>query len=168
MANLDIIEREDLIGNAAKMGALLIERLRQGLADHLHMSVTCAEFGLMLGMEFVAEREVAAGAFKAGTYPHRQVQLQAAERSHAYQSAAVRQRDVSFATARGCAARRGRGGRAPLRGRGGGRHTGHARSSGCLRPTGACTPCVQRRSCDHFRLDQEVRNHGRPRDDFIP
>ena len=79
MANLDIIEREDLIGNAAKMGALLIERLRQGLADHPYVG-DVRGVGLMLGIEFVADKKMRR-TFNAGRYPHRQVQLQAAERS---------------------------------------------------------------------------------------
>ena len=79
MANLDIIERENLIENAAKMGSLLIERLRQGLADHPYVG-DVRGVGLMIGIEFVADKK-SRGGFKAGTYPHRQVQLQAAERS---------------------------------------------------------------------------------------
>jgi L-2,4-diaminobutyrate transaminase len=79
MANLDIIERENLIENAAKMGSLLIERLRQGLADHPYVG-DVRGVGLMIGIEFVAEKSSRL-AFKPGNYPHRQVQQQAADRS---------------------------------------------------------------------------------------
>ena len=79
MTNLDIIERENLIENAAKMGSLLIERLREDLADHPYVG-DVRGVGLMIGIEFVAEKS-SRRAFKPGNYPHRQVQQQAAERS---------------------------------------------------------------------------------------
>ena len=79
MANLDIIERESLIENAATMGSLLIEKLRERLADHPYVG-DVRGVGLMIGIEFVADRKSRRN-FKAGAYPHRQVQQQAAERS---------------------------------------------------------------------------------------
>ena len=79
MANLDIIERESLIENAATMGTLLIEKLRERLADHPYVG-DVRGVGLMIGIEFVADRKSRRN-FKTGAYPHRQVQQQAAERS---------------------------------------------------------------------------------------
>jgi L-2,4-diaminobutyrate transaminase len=78
MANLDIIERERLIENAGKMGALLIQRLRERLADHPYVG-DVRGVGLMIGIEYMADKK-ARRPFKAG-YPHRHVQVQAAERS---------------------------------------------------------------------------------------
>jgi L-2,4-diaminobutyrate transaminase len=79
LANLDIIERENLIGNAARMGSLLIEQLRRRLADHPYVG-DVRGVGLMVGIEFVADKK-SRRSFRAGAYPHRQVQRQAAERS---------------------------------------------------------------------------------------
>jgi L-2,4-diaminobutyrate transaminase len=79
MANLDIIEREGLIGNAAKMGALLIQRMRERLADHPYVG-DVRGVGLMVGIEFVADKK-GNRPFKAGAYPHRLVQQQASQRS---------------------------------------------------------------------------------------
>jgi L-2,4-diaminobutyrate transaminase len=78
MANLDIIEREGLIGNAAKMGALLIKRLRERLADHPYVG-DVRGVGLMVGIEFVADKKERR-VFEAGCYPHRLVQQQADQR----------------------------------------------------------------------------------------
>ena len=56
MANLDIIEREDLVGNAVKVGAHLDARLKEAFSDHpLVGEVRC--IGLMAGVELVAERK---------------------------------------------------------------------------------------------------------------
>ena len=78
MANMDIIEREALVENASRMGTLLIEQLRQKLADHPYVGEIRGA-GLMVGIEFVADRSNRR-FFKAGTYPHRLVQQQAGER----------------------------------------------------------------------------------------
>ena len=79
MANLDIIEREGLIGNSQRMGALLINRLRERLADHPYVG-DVRGIGLMVGIEFVADKKCRS-AFKAGAYPHRLVQKEASELS---------------------------------------------------------------------------------------
>jgi L-2,4-diaminobutyrate transaminase len=79
MANMEIIEREGLIDNAATMGSRLIQELRKRLADHPYVD-DVRGVGLMIGIEFVADRR-SRRAFQAGAYPHREVQKQAAERS---------------------------------------------------------------------------------------
>jgi L-2,4-diaminobutyrate transaminase len=79
MANLDIIDREKLIENAGRMGSLLVKRLRERLADHPYVG-DVRGVGLMVGIEYMADKK-SRRPFKAGTYPHRQVQAQAAERS---------------------------------------------------------------------------------------
>jgi len=55
LANLDLIESEGLVANAARMGARLRGHLEAGLAEHPHVGEIRGE-GLMLGVEFVAER----------------------------------------------------------------------------------------------------------------
>jgi len=56
LANLDIIEGEGLVGNAAHVGAYLQERLRAAFADHpLVGEVRCV--GLIAGIELVEDRE---------------------------------------------------------------------------------------------------------------
>jgi L-2,4-diaminobutyrate transaminase len=78
MANLDIIEREKLIENSARMGTLLINRLRERLADHPFVG-DVRGVGLMIGIEFVADKKNRR-FFKAESYPHRLIQQQAGER----------------------------------------------------------------------------------------
>jgi L-2,4-diaminobutyrate transaminase len=56
LANLDIIEREDLIGNAARTGAVLKKRLATDLGDHPMVGDIRGE-GLMIGVELVADRQ---------------------------------------------------------------------------------------------------------------
>ncbi|HMB46968.1 MAG TPA: aminotransferase [Afifellaceae bacterium] len=56
LANLDIIEREDLVGNSARIGALLKERLIRDLGDHPLVGDIRGE-GLMIGVELVADKE---------------------------------------------------------------------------------------------------------------
>lgn len=56
LANLDIVEREDLTGNARKVGAYLNRRLRAEFADHPMVGEVRGE-GLMAALEFVADRE---------------------------------------------------------------------------------------------------------------
>jgi L-2,4-diaminobutyrate transaminase len=56
LANLDIIEREDLVGNAARIGGLLKERLNRDLGDHPLVGDIRGE-GLMIGVELVADRQ---------------------------------------------------------------------------------------------------------------
>jgi L-2,4-diaminobutyrate transaminase len=75
LANLDIIEREGLIENARKMGALFVERLRARIGDHPHVG-DIRGVGLMVAVEFVADKK-SKTFFKAGKYPHRIVQQHA-------------------------------------------------------------------------------------------
>jgi L-2,4-diaminobutyrate transaminase len=53
-ANLDIMEREDLPGNAARVGAYLIERLRERLAGHPLVGEIRGK-GLLIGIELDAD-----------------------------------------------------------------------------------------------------------------
>jgi L-2,4-diaminobutyrate transaminase len=78
LTNMDIIEREVLVDNAARMGQLMIEQLRRRLADHPYVG-DIRGAGLMIGIEFVADK-AKRRFFKAGTYPHRLVQQRASER----------------------------------------------------------------------------------------
>lgn len=69
LANLDLMEREDLVGNAARLGPHLVARLRERVGDHPYVG-DVRGVGLMAGVEFVADREtgrrfpVASGAHK--------------------------------------------------------------------------------------------------------
>ena len=56
LANLDIIERENLVANAASAGAKLKARLEEALGDHPMVGDIRGE-GLMIGVELVANRE---------------------------------------------------------------------------------------------------------------
>ena len=56
LANLDIVEREDLVGNAKRAGATLKATLKHELGDHPLVGDIRGE-GLMIGIEFVADRE---------------------------------------------------------------------------------------------------------------
>ncbi|MEZ5932981.1 MAG: aminotransferase [Alphaproteobacteria bacterium] len=55
MANLDIFERDDLVGNAAEVGAYFQARARETLADHPLVGHVRG-VGLILGIEFVADK----------------------------------------------------------------------------------------------------------------
>ncbi|MDZ7707517.1 MAG: aspartate aminotransferase family protein [Trueperaceae bacterium] len=52
---VDVLEREGLIQRAGAMGALLKRRLEEELGDHPHVGVIRGR-GLLLGVEFVADR----------------------------------------------------------------------------------------------------------------
>ncbi len=56
LANLDIIEREDLVGNAARAGDMLKARLNADLGDHPLVGDIRGD-GLMIGVELVADRK---------------------------------------------------------------------------------------------------------------
>jgi len=77
LANLDIMEREGLVGNSATLGAYFLERLRARLADHPYVGAVRG-VGLMLAVEFVADKRTRR-FFRAGTNPHRLVARQALE-----------------------------------------------------------------------------------------
>lgn len=55
-ANLDLIEREDLVGNAARVGAYFKAQLNERLGDHPLMGEIRGE-GLLLATELVANKE---------------------------------------------------------------------------------------------------------------
>jgi L-2,4-diaminobutyrate transaminase len=56
LANLDIVENEGLVDNAARVGAILKQRLREELGDHPLVGDIRGE-GLMIGVELVADKE---------------------------------------------------------------------------------------------------------------
>lgn len=55
LANLDIVEREGLVGNAAKMGAYLHGSLREAIGDHPLVG-DVRGFGLIAGIELVKDK----------------------------------------------------------------------------------------------------------------
>jgi L-2,4-diaminobutyrate transaminase len=68
MANLDIVLGEDLVGNAARVGPYLQERLRAALAQHPLVG-DVRGVGLIAGVELVADRatrQLFAPTFKVG------------------------------------------------------------------------------------------------------
>ncbi|MDG3580296.1 MULTISPECIES: aminotransferase [Rhizobiaceae] len=77
MANLDIIENEAMVENAAALGPYLLERLRERIGDCPYVG-DVRGIGLMAGIEFVADK-ASRRPFKEGTAPHRLVAKRAAE-----------------------------------------------------------------------------------------
>jgi L-2,4-diaminobutyrate transaminase len=77
LANLDIMERERLVENAAATGAYFLHRLRDRTADHPHIGSVRGE-GLMLAVEFVADK-AQRRFFNPGANPHRIVAQRALE-----------------------------------------------------------------------------------------
>jgi L-2,4-diaminobutyrate transaminase len=77
LANLDIMENEGLIENAAKVGPYLLERLRATVGDHDYVGDLRGE-GLVIAVEFVADKETRR-PFAAGANPHRIVSQKALE-----------------------------------------------------------------------------------------
>ena len=67
LANLDIMEREDLPSRAARLGPVLTDALRQKVGDHPYVG-DIRGTGLMAAIEFVADRDsrrrLPAGAHK--------------------------------------------------------------------------------------------------------
>lgn len=55
LKNIEILEREDLAGNAQRVGAYFLERLRNALADHPYVGDVRGE-GLLIGVELVADK----------------------------------------------------------------------------------------------------------------
>lgn len=55
MANLDIFEREDLVGNAGRVGAYFQQRMREAFSDHPNVGHVRG-VGLILALEFVADK----------------------------------------------------------------------------------------------------------------
>ncbi|WP_205908172.1 aminotransferase [Rhizobium wuzhouense] len=71
LANLDLIEREGLVENAAAVGPHLLDTLKQALADHPFVG-DIRGHGLMVGIEFMADKATKR-QFPKGTAPHRVV-----------------------------------------------------------------------------------------------
>lgn len=69
MANLDIIEREGLVENSARMGTYLRDQLRARVGNNPYIGDIRGE-GLMVGVEFVADRQTRR-FFDPQTHPHR-------------------------------------------------------------------------------------------------
>jgi adenosylmethionine-8-amino-7-oxononanoate aminotransferase len=55
LANLDLMEREDLVGRSAQLGERLLERLHETLGDHPNVGSIRGR-GLLAGVEIVADR----------------------------------------------------------------------------------------------------------------
>ncbi|WP_198038355.1 aminotransferase [Skermanella stibiiresistens] len=77
MANLDIIENEGMVGNAAEVGPYLLEGLKARLGDHPHVGEIRGR-GLMIGVEFMADR-AKRKPFAAAQNAHRLVAAHAVE-----------------------------------------------------------------------------------------
>lgn len=73
-ANIDIMEREDLIGNSARVGAFFKRRLGELIGDHPLIGEIRGE-GLMVGIELVADRETKEDLDPAWDCSHRLVAL---------------------------------------------------------------------------------------------
>lgn len=71
MANLDILEGEGLVDNAARVGSSFKRQLRARVGDHPNVAEVRGE-GLMMAVEFVADREKKV-RFDPAVAPHRQV-----------------------------------------------------------------------------------------------
>ncbi|HUC71190.1 MAG TPA: aminotransferase class III-fold pyridoxal phosphate-dependent enzyme, partial [Stellaceae bacterium] len=69
MANIDIIEREGLVENSARMGAYLRQQLRARIGGNPYIGDIRGE-GLMVGVEFVADK-TARRFFDPQSQPHR-------------------------------------------------------------------------------------------------
>jgi L-2,4-diaminobutyrate transaminase len=55
LANIAILEGEDMVGNSARVGAYLLNGLRERIGDHPYVGDIRGE-GLMIGVEFTADR----------------------------------------------------------------------------------------------------------------
>ncbi len=71
MANLDIMEREDLAGASARLGPVLKDALTEAVGDNPYVG-NIRNSGLMAAVEFVSEQEGRV-RFPAGTNPHKVV-----------------------------------------------------------------------------------------------
>jgi L-2,4-diaminobutyrate transaminase len=71
LANLDLMEREGMVENAATVGPHLLRSLKLELADHPFIGDIRGQ-GLMVGIEFVADKATKR-PFAKGTAPHRVV-----------------------------------------------------------------------------------------------
>jgi L-2,4-diaminobutyrate transaminase len=77
LVNLQIMEEEGLVENAARVGTYLLEHLRDAIGEHPYVGDLRGE-GLMIAVEFTADRSNGR-PFAAGTNPHRVVSAKALE-----------------------------------------------------------------------------------------
>jgi L-2,4-diaminobutyrate transaminase len=77
MANLDVMEREELVDNAARLGPYLLDGLRNRIGDHPYVG-DIRGLGLMVGVEFMADR-IKHRPFAKRMTPHRIVAQHAKE-----------------------------------------------------------------------------------------
>jgi L-2,4-diaminobutyrate transaminase len=77
LANIKIIETEDMIGNSAKVGPHLLKALRERVGGHPYVGDIRGE-GLMIGVELVADKGKRT-PFGPGTNVHRLVANRAVE-----------------------------------------------------------------------------------------
>ena len=77
MANIDVIEREGLVDNAARLAPVLEAALRERVGDNPYVG-DIRSVGLMAGVEFTADRATRK-AFAQGSAPHRIVARHATE-----------------------------------------------------------------------------------------
>ena len=75
MANIDIMERENLVENSAAMGTYFLEQLRQRFADHPYVGDIRGQ-GLMMAIELVADRKTKR-FFDHDKWAHRAIQRKA-------------------------------------------------------------------------------------------
>ncbi|MBV9736208.1 MAG: aminotransferase class III-fold pyridoxal phosphate-dependent enzyme, partial [Acidisphaera sp.] len=75
LANLDLMEREDLVGNTARLGPYFLQKLCERVGDHPHVG-SVHGVGLMLAVEFVADKRTKR-FYKPGSNPHRLVAREA-------------------------------------------------------------------------------------------
>jgi L-2,4-diaminobutyrate transaminase len=77
LANLDIMENEGLIENAAKLGPYLLKRLSETVGDHDYVGDVRGE-GLVIAVEFIADKQTRR-PFEASVNAHRIVSAKALE-----------------------------------------------------------------------------------------
>ena len=76
LANLDILESENLVGNAARVGARLHAGMRSALAEHPNVGEIRGE-GMIMAVEFVADR-ISKEPFDPALAVHKAVSAEAA------------------------------------------------------------------------------------------
>src|SRR5579872_88753 len=77
LVNLDIMERERMVENAAEVGPLMLQRLKERIGDNPYVG-SIHGAGLMMAVEFVADKKVKR-FFNPKTAPHRIVSKLALE-----------------------------------------------------------------------------------------
>lgn len=78
MANIDIIETDDLVAKTAENGPYMLQQMRTRLAENPYVG-DVRGIGMMVGVEFVADRD-SRRQFAADVGPHRLVAKHALER----------------------------------------------------------------------------------------